>query len=287
MHSAPFTRSEDFANEILSSTLESRSNSQGAGSAKQAAPGAAAPLPRNEQRGGSASSGRDAIRRSVDMANAGSGGLTTGPHMNMQSATPGEENARFRRHMKVSPSYTGPIYVAEDTMKACAACGGPLDPIRRVPVGRLFFHRTCVECYLCGLKSVTEPYFQVGDRAVCSSCAEKGDARCVPREEANQRHVVLGSIRGNSYEYFRHYDQQHRLSTTLNKPMVPGVSAPSLSVGMLHNNRNTTRRTFELLQRQQHYTQNDCNIMFKPLEEIPPDPPRIKAKQTGPVKRIK
>lgn len=216
--------------------------------------------------------GRRAIRRSVDLANEGKGGLTTGPHLNAAYATPLEEYTKFRRHYKVSPSFTGPIYVAEDVMVACAGCGGPVDPIRRVPVGRLFFHRTCVECFLCGLRSITEPYFQVGDRAVCSNCAEKGDARCVPREEAKHRKMVLGAIPGNAYNAFRTADRQRRMmhpASTLNYPTVPGVSAPSLSVGMLHNRRNTTRRTYELVQRQQHYTQNDCNILFKPVEEEP------------------
>lgn len=225
---------------------------------------------RTSSRHGSASEGRHAIRRSVDKANMGEGGLTTGVHLNAAMATPLEEYTRFRRHYQVSPSYKGPIYVAEDVMVPCVACGGPLDPIQRVPVGKLFFHRHCVECYLCGLKSLTEPYFQVGDRAVCTSCAEKGDARCVPREEAKSRRMILGAIKGNAYDAFRNYDRQRRLvvgSSTLNHPTVPGVSAPSLSVGLLHNRRNTTKRTFELVQRQQHYTQNDCNILFKALED--------------------
>eukprot|EP00796_Vickermania_ingenoplastis_P010572 gene10572-7342_t len=243
--------------------------------------GSAHQTSRRSSRGGSASQGRDRIRRSVEAVNSGEGGMTTGPQFNAALATPLEEYTRFRRHYKVSPSYRGPIYVAEDVMVPCVACGGPLDPISRVPVGRLFFHPNCVECFLCGLKSLTEPYFQVGDRAVCSNCAEKGYALCVPKEEAKQRGMILGSIRGNAYDTFRRTDMARRRSArdVLNQPTVPGVSAPSLSIGGLHNRRNTTRRTFELLQRQQHYTQNDCNILFKPIQDSPAPP-------TGQQKRI-
>lgn len=192
-------------------------------------------------------------------------GVLSSTTFNAAYATPGEEYRHFRQQHRIRPSFHGPIYVPEDVMTYCSACGGPVDPVRRVPAGRLFFHMHCIRCFLCGLRSLTDPYFQVGYQAVCSRCAEKGDAKCVPKEEAKKRKVVLGAVRGNAYEVFRAMDvaqRQAQSSSTLNYSTLPDVYPPSLHVGMLHTRRNTTRRTFELVQRQQHYTQNDCNVLF-------------------------
>lgn len=249
------------------------------------------------------SDGRRAIRRSIDLlhrqhhphptdhptamegkgSRGGSGhgrggdcpvsAILSPPLFNTAYATPGEEYHRFRQHYKVSPSYTGPIYVPENVMVMCSGCGGPLDPVRRVPVGKLFFHIHCVHCFLCGARRVEEPYFQVGNQAVCSNCAEKGDARCVPKEEAGRRNITLGALKGNAYNVFDVMDYRKRradASATLNYATLPNVYPPSLSIGTLHNRRNTTRRTFELLQRQQHYTQNDCNMIFALPPPAPP-----------------
>lgn len=224
-------------------------------------------------RGGSASDGRRTIKRSEELVNTGQAGMSPGQPLNAAYVTPLEEYMRFRRHYKVAPSYRGPIYVAENLMVPCTACLGPVDPISRVPVGKLFFHPGCIRCFLCDYRSLTDPYFQVGDQAVCSHCAEKRDARCVPKEEARRRKMVLGALRGNAYDTFRQSDQQKRQASSsyiLNTAITPGVSAPTLSVGTLHNRKNTTRRAFQLIRRQQHYTQNDPNTLFIRPRPVPP-----------------
>lgn len=254
--------------------------------------GSAAPsvVPFSHRPTSTASEGRRAITRSIQLfhkrgstSRGGSGrrkdedrpksAIISPPLFNAAYATPGEEYHRFRQHYKVSPSYAGPIYVPENVMVVCSGCGGPLDAVRRVPVGKLFFHIHCVHCFLCGVRRVEEPYFQVGNQAVCSNCAEKGDARCVPKEEAVRRNITLGALKGNAYSTFQAMDRKKRgvdASATLNYSTLPNVYPPSLSIGMLHNRRNTTRRTFELLQRQQHYTQNDCNMIFALPPPAPP-----------------
>lgn len=107
--------------------------------------------------------------------------LTTGPHYNAHQLTTTEEHALFRRRYGVSPSYHGRVVVEEDNYVTCSGCGGQVDPVERVPAGKLFFHPRCIHCALCGQYhgNVTHPFVQVGDKAICENCSSRGFARCL------------------------------------------------------------------------------------------------------------
>ncbi|KAG5469194.1 hypothetical protein LSCM4_02592 [Leishmania orientalis] len=212
------------------------------------------------------------------------GGLS----VNGQYQTIPEEYAEYRKRNQVSLNYHGPVYVVEDVCVPCNACGAPVDPVRRVPVGSLFFHENCVRCYLCERRTgVAGLYLQVDRRAVCSDCAGRGYEQWVPRQEAQSRGLVYGSIRGGvcaalnardrdaelqRQRRHRQSEQQRftagflgnagRASSALNKATVPGALPPSLAISSVHNCRNTSARSFALMERQQYYTQSDNNLIM-------------------------
>ncbi|KAG5493698.1 hypothetical protein JIQ42_02072 [Leishmania sp. Namibia] len=212
------------------------------------------------------------------------GGLS----VNGQYQTIPEEYAEYRKRNQVSLNYHGPVYVVEDVWVPCNACGAPVDPVRRVPVGSLFFHENCVRCYLCERRTgVAGLYLQVDRRAVCSDCAGRGYEQWVPRQEARSRGLVYGSIRGGAratldahdrdtelqrQRRHRQSEQQRfivgllgnagRASSALNKATVPGALPPSLAISSVHNCRNTSARSFALMERQQYYTQSDNNLIM-------------------------
>ncbi|CAD2221454.1 hypothetical protein AGDE_13214 [Angomonas deanei] len=206
------------------------------------------------------------------------GEITTGTHVNGQFLTTAEENERFRRQNKVATTYKGPVYVSEDTHTLCNGCGTPVDPVTRVPVGQLFFHPACVRCNLCGKTGVAEPFYQYGYSVVCSDCVYKGHTPFVNPEEAERRGMVLGAIRGDPQKVFHQQDEQRRLmnqpnrrvhsqfghsgaGATVNQTSVQDATPPTLTISSgLHDPRNTSTRSFQLMQRQQYYTQNDWNV---------------------------
>lgn len=202
-------------------------------------------------------SGREVILHASQL---GSELMTTGPHLNAHHLTPGEEYAIFRHKNRVAETFKGPVYVAEDVQVACQACGGPLDPITRVPVGKLFFHLHCLKCALCGKDGITEAFQQVGEHAICMACAAKGYSRCV-RKEMAAASVPANRATSAARRSARAELQPFGEPCTINRPTLPGAMAPSLSISPVHNERNTGLRSFALMQRQQYYTQNDCNLL--------------------------
>jgi hypothetical protein len=247
-------------------------------------------------------SGRQIIREVNSRVDQGEGstvaGMVTAVSLNAQYKTIPEEHAEFRARNKVRSSYRGPVYTVEDVSVPCHACGGPVDPVARVPVGSLFFHVNCVECYLCGRRSgVTGLFVQVDRRAICSECAGRGYERWVPRQEAQSRGMVYGAIQGDVYAAMDAHDRGERGlpriggsprpssrkagaatsssfssapaaaavagAPTLNQATVPGALPPSLTIRSVHNTRNTGRRSFALMERQQYYTQSDHNLLMR------------------------
>ncbi|KAG5469549.1 hypothetical protein LSCM1_02772 [Leishmania martiniquensis] len=212
------------------------------------------------------------------------GGLS----VNGQYKTIAEEHAEFRQRNKVGVNYHGPVYVVEDVCVPCNACGGPVDPVRRVPVGSLFFHEGCLHCFLCERRTgAAGLYLQADRRAVCSDCAGRGYEHWVPRKEAQSRGMVYGAIRGEVHAALDAHDrdaEQRRLRrrrnseqkrliaglpskaggafSTLNKATIPGALPPSLAISNVHNCRNTSVRSFALMERQQYYTQSDNNVIM-------------------------
>lgn len=246
-------------------------------------------------------SGREVVENAKKQADdLSGGGFVASRSLNGRCMTVGEEHAAFRLRNNVSQNYRGPIYVVEDVHVPCHACGGPVDPVRRVPVGSLFFHESCVKCYLCGRRSgVAGLYLQVDRQAVCACCMESNYDSCVVHDEVESRNMVFGAIKGRPYDAIDSHDRailekegrrralaavprsttSGQMSTpswkattiqatlllpscnNINKPTVEGAVPPSLSVQPLHNRRNTSQRSFELIQRQQYYTQNDNNMI--------------------------
>ncbi|CAG9580916.1 conserved hypothetical protein [Leishmania major strain Friedlin] len=226
----------------------------------------------------------DACKRSEPFLRGADGNYSTvyaasGLTVNAQYQTIPEEHAEYRQRNKVNLNYRGPLYVVEDVYVPCNACGGPVDPVRRVPVGSLFFHEGCLHCYLCGRRTgVAGLYLQVDRQAVCSECAGRGYEHWVPRQEVESRGMVYGATRGDVYAAIDAHDRgaathrQRRIgslpitadggSSTLNKAVVPGALPPSLSIANVHNRQNTSARSFALMRRQQYYTQSDNNVIM-------------------------
>lgn len=173
-------------------------------------------------------------------------------HLNGHQMTTAEEYEFFRRRYHVHPNYRGPVYVPEDVMAPCNSCGGPLDPISRVPVGSVFFHLACLECYICKKKGITEPFIAVSGVPVCSGCAERGYAKTIRQE----------IIKSHSAQPLSMKRKGLPSTMALNHAVLAGATAPSLTINPLHNRRNTSRRSFLLMQRQQYYTQSDANHLM-------------------------
>ncbi|KAH9588979.1 hypothetical protein LSM04_008385 [Trypanosoma melophagium] len=191
-----------------------------------------------------------------------SGTLT--PLYNANNMTTREEFMAFRIRNGVSPNYRGPVHVVENIYVSCAECGAPVDPVTRVPAGKLFFHPQCIRCKLCGKSSLTEAYFQaMYNAAICWECASRGLAPCVPREAAAARGIITGAVYGPVANAIRRHDRERQIQP-INQSTLEGVVAPTLSVPPLHNRRNSTRGTMALIRRQQYYTQNDNNILCLP-----------------------
>ncbi|GET92022.1 hypothetical protein, conserved [Leishmania tarentolae] len=203
----------------------------------------------------------------------------SGLTVNAQYKTIPEEYAEYRHRNKVNANYRGPLYVVEDVYVPCSSCGGPVDPVSRVPVGSLFFHQGCLRCCLCGCRAgITGLYVEVNRQAVCGECAGRGYMHAVPREKMESRCMAYGAGRGDNSAAADAHDrrtakrQQRRMlrlpltsgdrCSTLNKAIVPGALLPSISTTGVHNHRNTSARSFALMERQQYYTQNDNNMMM-------------------------
>ncbi|ESL11155.1 hypothetical protein TRSC58_01104 [Trypanosoma rangeli SC58] len=186
------------------------------------------------------------------------------PRGSVTSMTPGEEYMMFRERNRVSSNYTGPVFVVEDIHVMCAECGAPVDPVTRVPAGKLFFHPQCISCKLCGRVSIADAYFQAtSNGAVCSECASKGLAKWVLREGAAARGIVPGAVIGSLGEAVKLYDLKHKMEPT-NHSTLAGAVPPTLVVGGATDRRSQTQKAFSLVQRQQYYTQNDNNIICLP-----------------------
>ncbi|KAG5495240.1 hypothetical protein JKF63_02295 [Porcisia hertigi] len=234
----------------------------------------------------------------------GPGGLS----VNGQYKTIPEEYADYCCRNGISSNYRGPVYVVEDVCVPCHACGSPVDPVRRVPVGSLFFHEACLHCYLCGRRTgVAGLYLQVDRQALCSDCAGRGYEQWVPRQEAVSRGMVYGSIRGNAYAAIDTHDRsaeerQRRIwegfkrkctarvpvkavgvCSTLNKSTIPGALPPSLTISSVHNRRNTSARSFALMERQQYYTQSDTNMLITVPDRAAPSPTNASRRQISSV----
>uniref|UniRef100_A0A7S1MSY5 LIM zinc-binding domain-containing protein n=1 Tax=Neobodo designis TaxID=312471 RepID=A0A7S1MSY5_NEODS len=80
----------------------------------------------------------------------------------------------FQRRNHVAPSYRGPVYAVEDIYVPCALCRTPVDPVTRIPVGRLYFHPRCLRCAVCERPATNQAFAEVKGQPVCGDCHHRG-----------------------------------------------------------------------------------------------------------------
>lgn len=91
-------------------------------------------------------------------------------------------------------SYRGPIHSVENVYVPCGWCGTPVDPVTRVPVGRMFLHPQCLRCVVCGkLGSRTLPFVARQGQPVCANCDKNKSVSLPPLKAAafQQRAAAL------------------------------------------------------------------------------------------------
>jgi hypothetical protein len=90
------------------------------------------------------------------------------------NAPDNEVQSAFRRRNHVSDTYRGPVYVVEDIYVPCALCRAPVDPVSRIPVGRLHFHPRCLRCSLCDKPAKDQAFAERNGQPVCAECDHRG-----------------------------------------------------------------------------------------------------------------
>ena len=80
----------------------------------------------------------------------------------------------FQRRNHVAPSFRGPVFAVEDIYVPCALCRTPVDPVTRVPVGRLYFHPRCLRCSVCERPATNQAFAEVKGQPVCADCSTRG-----------------------------------------------------------------------------------------------------------------
>jgi hypothetical protein len=138
----------------------------------------------------------------------------------------------FRQRNHVAPSYRGPVYVVEDIYVPCALCRAPVDPVTRIPVGRLYFHPRCLRCSVCDKPAKDQAFAERNGQPVCNECSTRGFA---PRRElASSQFSTRGAW------------ESHSRSTTMHGSRTP-ISA-------------MTERRLALEERQRALLLGDTNI---------------------------
>jgi hypothetical protein len=90
-------------------------------------------------------------------------------------ATPENKiQSEFRERNRVASNYRGPVYVVEDIYVPCALCRAPVDPVTRIPIGRIYFHPQCVRCAVCGRAAGSSVFVEAEGQPVCQMCNQKG-----------------------------------------------------------------------------------------------------------------
>jgi hypothetical protein len=145
------------------------------------------------------------------------------------------DHALFLERNRVEPSHHGPVHTVETIYVPCGWCGTPVDPVQRVPVGRMFFHPHCLRCAICGkLCSRTMPFVARQGQPVCMNC------------DVNKS-VTLPPLRASAY-------------AERAKAAVAGVGTLRAALTERAATRSPTRRGLALELQQLTASRNDPNI---------------------------
>jgi hypothetical protein len=155
----------------------------------------------------------------------------------------GAEQEGFNLRNKVAQTYKGPVFVVEDVWVPCSRCRTPVDPVVRIPVGKMWFHPQCLRCVVCEKPSRTQIFHAVHDQPVCVDCVNRGFAKTVPKLSRSQ------------------IESLPRLAARSVSPR-PAIACYT------PDPRSTTRKQLQLMERQQMSAVVDRNIL---LLMAPPD----------------
>lgn len=107
------------------------------------------------------------------------------------------EHSQFLTRNRVDETYNGPIFSTETIYVPCGYCGTPVDPVARVPVGRMFFHPHCLRCAICGkVQSRTLPFVARQGQPVCQNCDRNKSVTLPPLKAAAFAERARASING-------------------------------------------------------------------------------------------
>lgn len=107
------------------------------------------------------------------------------------------DHQRHLERAQCHASYKGPVHIVETIYVPCGWCGTPVDPVARVPVGRMFFHPHCLRCVVCGkLGSRTLPFAARQGQPVCMSCDRNKSVPLPPARAAAMAERAKASIGG-------------------------------------------------------------------------------------------
>lgn len=181
----------------------------------------------------------------------------------------GPQQERFLARNHVAPTYKGPVFVVEDVWVPCSHCRAPVDPVVRIPVGKLVFHPQCLRCVVCQRPSRTDMFHSVGGQPVCHDCGNRGFDRSVKKTLQQQRIALRLQQRSVSRERSAAGSVTPRRALSPASPSGSPSPAP-LAIGAPRCNpaspfldsRAITRRQKELLDRQRAVVEGDRNILF-------------------------
>jgi hypothetical protein len=195
-----------------------------------------------------------------------------------------DRQQNFRKRNKIAPTFHGPVFVVEDVWVTCGRCQTPVDPVTRIPVGRLFYHPACLRCIICQKPSKGQIFKAQKGHPVCQDCSNVGykvTNEVLKQErqalEGRQSRTSFNGTRGSSASPNVAAAFSLRslgtLSATPSRPLAlppvpsPGKRTQSPSTGSrpgstLSPVRGCTERSQQLLDRQTAVYQNDANIIL-------------------------
>lgn len=123
--------------------------------------------------------------------------ISRGIQTQSRSRSCNAEHADFLTRNRVDPTFNGPIFSTETIYVPCGHCGTPVDPVSRVPVGRMFFHPHCLRCAICDkVQSRALPFVARQGQPVCQYCDRNKSVTLPPLKAAAFAERAHASING-------------------------------------------------------------------------------------------
>lgn len=199
---------------------------------------------------------------------------------NKYGTATGIQQERYLARNKVAPSFKGALFVVEDVWVPCSQCHAPVDPVVRIPVGKLWFHPQCLRCSICSKPSRTQIFQSVNEQPVCADCLGRGFGRTVPRLPRAVGGSFFPTIRSGQSSPTPALTSTPR-KAIMDRPSAgpspssgSGAVVPSGSPGVspqrkialggtpFIDERSVTKRQLGLMSRQQAVFLNDRNIVL-------------------------